>query len=98
MGGGWETYIVVASRRFNRDVERLPERVRRRVLTAVRELAENPYLGKPLRGFPLRVGGIRQTPYSLRVGDYRVIYIIDHFAGTIFLITVGHRRNVYKKL
>jgi mRNA interferase RelE/StbE len=34
--------------------------------------------------------------YRLRVGDYRVIYFFDLSLNTIFLLGVGHRREIYR--
>lgn len=35
--------------------------------------------------------------YRLRVGDYRVVYDFDAFKGVLYLLAVGHRREVYRK-
>jgi mRNA interferase RelE/StbE len=35
--------------------------------------------------------------YRLRVGDYRVVYDFDQSKGVIYLLAVGHRREVYRK-
>jgi mRNA interferase RelE/StbE len=34
--------------------------------------------------------------YRLRVGQYRVLYIIDDRERIIEIIAVGHRRDVYR--
>lgn len=34
--------------------------------------------------------------YRLSVGDYRVIYQFDIEKGELWLITLGHRREVYR--
>jgi len=36
--------------------------------------------------------------YRLRVGDFRVIYSVLNEKVEIYVITVGHRRDVYKNL
>ena len=33
----------------------------------------------------------------MRVGDYRVLYEYDLVQGRIYLLYVGHRRDIYKK-
>ena len=33
----------------------------------------------------------------LRVGDYRVVYDFDRLKGVLYLLAVGHRREVYRK-
>jgi len=34
--------------------------------------------------------------YRLRIGDYRVIYQFDLSKGELWLIALGHRREVYR--
>ena len=34
--------------------------------------------------------------FRLRVGDHRVIYQFDATRNELFLITLGHRRQIYK--
>jgi mRNA interferase RelE/StbE len=46
-------------------------------------------LGKPLRG---ELSG----NWSLRIGDYRIIYRIDEDEKILTLLRVGHRKTVYK--
>jgi mRNA interferase RelE/StbE len=33
-----------------------------------------------------------------RVGDYRIIYLVDDLTGTITVAEIGHRREVYRNL
>ena len=34
--------------------------------------------------------------YRIRIGDYRVVYIINKEDKTIVIIKIGHRREVYR--
>jgi len=52
-------------------------------------LEKEPFLGKPLRG---ELSG----KWSLRIGDYRVIYVIDEQRKIVLLYYVRHRKKVYK--
>jgi len=53
-------------------------------------LSANPLaLGKPLRG--LFRGMLRY-----RCGDYRVIYTVDRKEEQLIVLTVGHRKDVYR--
>ena len=36
------------------------------------------------------------TQIASRVGDYRVIYRFDSAKGEIYLIALGHRREIYR--
>jgi mRNA interferase RelE/StbE len=57
--------------------------------SVIRKLAESPKMGKPLRG---ELSG----KWSLRVGNYRVIYTIDEKEKAVILYSVGHRKKIYR--
>ena len=84
---GWATQIQ--AHRYSADLERLPVTVRRLVQKKVDEM------GTRLNAFShSRLTG--ETAFRLRVGDYRVLYSFDSARGRIFLLSVGHRREIYK--
>ena len=35
--------------------------------------------------------------YRVRVGDYRILYTIDDGVLLVVVVTVGHRRDVYRR-
>lgn len=59
--------------------------------TALKELAENPYLGKELQE---ELSGFR----SYRFMRYRIIYKIDTQEKYIIVWAIGHRRDIYENL
>jgi mRNA interferase RelE/StbE len=67
--------------RFLKRIKSLDREVQVRVLQEVNVLKTDPYTGKPLRG---EWSGV----YSLRIGDYRVLYQIR--GNEVFLLVVGH--------
>ena len=73
-----------------RDLRKLDKSIARRILTKVKWVGENfgVVVPEPLTG-PFR------GRYRLRVGDYRVIYRVDHSGKRLFIEVVGHRRDVY---
>jgi len=83
------SYKLEAARRFEKDFRKLPFDIRRRIDSQVRILESQPYAGKRLRG------GLEGS-YSLRVGDYRIIYSVIESEKRVVLSTVGHRRTVYE--
>lgn len=60
-----------------------------RLITASESLMKNPHQGKSLKG---RLLG----DYSLRVGDYRIIYTIRRDILVVYIIDLGHRREIYR--
>ena len=70
-------------------LKKLDKNERERIIKKLTLLETNPQLGKPLTG-PL--AGL----WSLRIGDYRVIYQIKDKELIILVLKIGHRKNVYK--
>ena len=75
---------------YDSDFFKLPTEVQQRIEAKLDDM------GRRLASFPHQhlTGSNR---YRLRVGDYRVIYTFDVARETIFLLAVGHRREVYRR-
>jgi mRNA interferase RelE/StbE len=79
----------VYAREFDSRFDKLDLRMRQQILSKIREL------GLRLDQFPhQRLQG--RTEYRLRAGDYRVIYDFDLANNILYLITLGHRREIYR--
>lgn len=81
---------VYLTRRFQKSFEALEAPVRERVRAVLETLAASPRQGKALTG-PLK------GEYSVHVGAYRIIYSFDADADVVWLETVRHRRDVYRR-
>jgi mRNA interferase RelE/StbE len=66
------------------------KRVRQRLVEAITSLADEP---RP-RGVE-KLSGTKDR-FRIRVGDYRVVYAIEDQVLTVFVVKVGHRREVYR--
>ena len=60
-----------------------------RVRKAIYAIADAPYEGKNLK---LELKG----KLSWRVGVYRIIYSIENSIMTLYVLDIGHRRDVYR--
>lgn len=79
----------VYAREFDARFDRLTPNVRNQIQAKIREL------GARLDQFPhQRLQG--RAEYRLRVADYRVIYEFDLQRNILYLITLGHRREIYR--
>ena len=89
MNRAWE--LLYESRVLREDIPLLTKTMRERVRTAIEQkiLVAPIYFGKPLR---FSLTGQR----SLRVGDWRVLYVIEHETSIIRITSIGHRREVYE--
>jgi mRNA interferase RelE/StbE len=69
-----------------KDLNRIPAKQADRILLAIRRLAEDP---RP-HGSKKLVG---QESYRIRVGDYRVVYMISDKTVTVTIVRVRHRKD-----
>jgi len=67
-----------------------PHKKLRQIKDAIERIAENPEIGKHLTH---ELKGL----LSYRSGDYRIIYRVFHKEVLIMILTVGHRKDVYKR-
>ena len=85
------SFAVRVSREAEKDLlalNRSDRKLFQRVLRKIELLADDPKAGKPLVGN-------HKGEYSLRIGDYRIVYEIRPGLKTIFILTAKHRRHVY---
>jgi len=73
-----------------KEIEALPEKDRRRVVSRIAALADEP---RPSGA--QRLSGAEQ--YRLRQGDYRILYEIEDWVLLVTVVRVGHRREVYRR-
>ena len=85
------SYSIEWKRSAAQELKKLPREVVGRILTAVEQLATEPYPS----GVRKLVGA--EHTYRIRVGDYRIIYSVMASALIIEIIRVGHRRDVYNR-
>lgn len=84
-------YKVLLSSTAEKDYKALSRSnpaVFKRVRAAFQYLAKDPRVGKPLK---LTLKG----KWSYRVGLYRIIYSIEKGNLIVYVLTIGHRREVY---
>lgn len=80
------TEVLLSERARDRLSDLEPD-IQKRIKDALREL--NP--DRDLSGLS------GEDLYKLRVGDYRVIADWDRSESTVYVLTVGHRRNIYDR-
>jgi mRNA interferase RelE/StbE len=72
-----------------RSLRKLDPQVEQRIHGAIALLAQapRPPAARPLTGRP---------GWCLRVGDYRIIYTIQDDVLLVVVVSIGHRRDVYR--
>jgi len=84
------SYTVSFTRSARKELERLAEPLVSRVFRQIERLAENP---RPAECRKL-VG--REGLWRIRVGDYRVVYVISDDEKRVEIFTIRHRKEVYR--
>ncbi len=84
-------YRIEIKASARKEIAALPRRDQRRVVGAIEALAEEP---RP-QGVRKLIGA--EDAYRVRVGDYRIVYQIRDDVLIVFVVRVGHRRDVYRR-
>ena len=82
-------YTVHLKRSAEKELDDLPDPVRNRIVERLLALEQNP---RP-RGVKKLKG--RAGEYRLRVGDYRILYVVDDAAQVVEIMAIRHRREAY---
>ena len=82
-------YKVEIKRSAVKEIEVLPRKDILSILEKIRRLGDDPRPSdcKKLSG---------QEKYRIRCGDYRILYLIENDVLTIYIVKVGHRKDVYR--
>ena len=72
-----------------KELNAIPKRDLRRIMEKIATLADNP---RPAGSEKLS----GQERYRIRQGNYRILYSIQDGELTIWVVKVGHRREVYR--
>jgi len=83
------SYAVELKASARKELESLPDTVLARVVRRIESLANDPRPTgcKKLRGY--------KEYWRVRIGDWRVVYIIDDVAKLVSVTRIAHRREVY---
>jgi mRNA interferase RelE/StbE len=82
-------FQIILPKSVQKELDRLPDELVGRILARLAGLETNPRPAdvKKLKG---------RAAWRIRVGDYRVIYEIHDRVLHVIVITVGHRREIYR--
>lgn len=81
-------YTVILKKPAKKIIDRLPMNERRRVVEAIERLPDGEDI-KRMKG--------HADLLRLRVGDYRILYTVDHGALVVLVIDAGNRGEVYRR-
>ena len=85
------TYYLEITKEAESDLKKLikfDNKLFSRALNKIESLPESPKEGKPLVGN-------HSGEFSIRIGNYRIVYMLDVEVHTIYILTVKHRKHAY---
>jgi mRNA interferase RelE/StbE len=85
------SYSIEVKPSARKELEALPDKVLARALKKMDSLRDTPRPAgcKKLKGY--------KDQWRVRVGDWRMVYIIDDTAKLISITRIAHRREVYER-
>jgi len=84
-----DAYRVFFRRSVEKDLSGIPKKDVKKILHRIQNLERNP---RP-SGCEKLTG---QERYRLRQGRYRIVYSIQDDELTIWVVTIGHRKDIYR--
>lgn len=82
-------YKVHFRESVEKDLSTIPKRDLKRILQRIKMLEDNP---RP-SGCEKLTG---QERYRVRQGKYRIVYSIQDYELTVWIVKVGHRKDIYR--
>lgn len=84
------TYKLLLHAKVHKELKSLPHAIKERVIKIINQLASNPVppSASKLQG--------RTGCYRIRVRDYRIVYEVHVTEIVIYVISVAHRKEVYR--
>jgi mRNA interferase RelE/StbE len=87
-----KVYQVILTPEAQSDLRRIASTIRTRLLDKLEWMGENAELIQ----HQAMQGDEWKGCFKYRVGDYRIIYRMEHPVTKLIVLKVGHRREVYK--
>lgn len=80
-------YKIIIKKKAKKFIDKLPKNERSRIAKAIEKLPNGEDI-KKLKG--------SENLLRLRVGDYRIIYTVDHGELVVIVVDAGNRGQIYK--
>ena len=81
-------YRIIIKKKAKKFIDALPKNERKRIVAAIEQLPKGEDI-KTLKG--------HEGLLRLRVGDYRIIYTVDHGELIVIVIDAGNRGQIYNR-
>jgi len=83
-------YKIYFKKSVLKDIKNIPDKDLKRIFNRIESLSDDP---RP----PGHEKLSDQDLYRIRQGNYRIVYSIKDELLTVWVIKIGHRRDIYRK-
>jgi len=83
-------YTIIFSKGAEKFLDTRDRKTKQQILNKVRELQTSS------KNLDIKKLKSRHTLYRLRVGNFRIIYGIKHERMVIYIVAIGHRKDIYQ--
>jgi len=85
-----QDYKIVYAKFVVKDIKDIENRSLKKIKSEIEKLAQFPDIEniRKLTNHPV-------SDFRMKVGDYRVLFDVDNNERVIFILKIGHRREVY---
>jgi len=84
-------YAIEIVQNAEKEYLKLPQSVKRRIQELILSLENEP---RPLGSKKLK----ETSYYRVRSGDFRIVYSIDDKSRYVKILSIGHRKDIYRSL
>lgn len=85
-------YSVSIKKEALKELKSLPAKTILAISKAIDKLAENP---RPVGSLKLK--GTSDNLYRIRIGDYRVVYLVNDTIRIVNIRHIGNRKDIYDR-
>lgn len=83
-------YQIISKKSAEKYIEKLPKKTATKIINKILSLENEP---RPEGCIKLKGG---KDGFRIRIGDYRVVYLIDDENKIVRIIDIGDRKDIYK--
>ena len=84
-----EKYKIEIKKSAVKELEAIPDKELKRIVKRIQNLSDDP---RP----PGCIKLSDKERYRIRVGNYRILYSIDDDILIVYVVKIGHRREIYR--
>jgi mRNA interferase RelE/StbE len=83
------SYLIFLKKSAEKEIDYLPKKVYSKMINKLNSLSKEPR--------PVGIKKLKNLEgYRLRIGDYRVLYMVDDSLKKVEIYSIAHRKDVYK--